>query len=358
MHDNDTLEELFPSLSRSIGWIEKRRLRNTVDADKPYYGLLPPGLSAEHLGLADNYFWDNAWSLAGVEAFRRICRMLGREREIERTTRLLQEYRNDIETAIQRVQRKFNLKEIPASPNRGVDCGMIGSCCFWYPLQLLPPDDSRMMATLDTLVDRFNVKGMFFQDFVHSGMNPYLTLQIAQAWLYGGDREKFWELLTTVLSHTTPTLNFPEAIHPATGGGSMGDGHHGWASAEILHSFRDAFVQERWKTGDEPHDLVLCPGIPSEWFRQDASFAVRNAPIPEGMISIEAESGPRETTMRIAFDPKGRTLPARWILRLPIEPVKVLIDGREQPFKGANELEIDIPLKPGSATLRIIRDSA
>ena len=37
-----------------------------------------------------------------------------------------------------------------------------------------------------------------------------------------------------VLDYASPTLNFPEAIHPLTGGGVIGDGHHGWAAAETV----------------------------------------------------------------------------------------------------------------------------
>jgi hypothetical protein len=40
----------------------------------------------------------------------------------------------------------------------------------------------------------------------------------------------------------------PEAIHPKTGGGAMGDGHHGWAAAEIILFLLDCLVSEEGAT--------------------------------------------------------------------------------------------------------------
>lgn len=354
-HDKALLNNLFPSMVKGVRWIEKTRLVDSSLSQTPYFGLLPPGLSAEHLGLVDYYFWDNAWSVAGIEAFIRICRVLGREKEKGDAEQLLKLYRSDLESAIARAQQQFGIREIPASPMRGIDCGMIGSCCFWYPLQLLPPNDERLAATLETLMNRFAVNGMFFQDFVHSGMNPYLTLHIAQAWLYGGKREKFWNLLNTVLAKASPTMTFPEAIHPTTGGGSMGDGHHGWVCAEILNAIRDAFVQEQWTSNSVGHELVLCAGVPTAWFNREASFGIRNAPVPEGNITILINTDRKETTIRIDLEKRTGELPVQTILRLPFVPRKAFVDGQDYPVSSTYDGECDITLAAGSTTLRLLR---
>ncbi|MGD1008298.1 MAG: hypothetical protein ABR980_13835 [Ignavibacteriaceae bacterium] len=52
-------ESFFNSLLKGVHWIDKSRLHNKKFAGKPYYGLLPAGISAEHLGLVDYYYWDN-----------------------------------------------------------------------------------------------------------------------------------------------------------------------------------------------------------------------------------------------------------------------------------------------------------
>jgi len=49
-------------------------------------------------------------------------------------------------------------------------------------------DDERVKATLEFLLDRCMFKGTFFQDMIHSGMNAYLTLHMAQCLLRADDR--------------------------------------------------------------------------------------------------------------------------------------------------------------------------
>ena len=69
----ELLESNFNSLWKGTKWIDKSRLRNKKFVGKPYFGLLPAGMSAEHLGLVDYYYWDNFWSLSGLKSFEAIC---------------------------------------------------------------------------------------------------------------------------------------------------------------------------------------------------------------------------------------------------------------------------------------------
>lgn len=352
-NDLQFLAELFPSLVKGTEWIGRTRLTAARYNSQPYFGLMPAGLSSEHLGLADHYFWDNVWSIAGIESFIWICSKLGKEKEKAAAEALRSAYTADLEAAIARVQQKYQISEIPATPTRGLDCGMIGSCCFWYPLQALPAHDERMAATMATLMNRFTVRGLFFQDFVHSGMNPYLTLQMAQAWLYAGERTRFWILLNNVISHASSTLNYPEAIHPQTGGGAMGDGHHGWVSAEILHAFHDAFILVRKNRSMEP-ELTLLAGIPASWFEKGKSFAIRNAPVPHGLLSCEISTESTETIISLHGEMEAGRPSLIMTFHLPFIFKELYIDGKRQAFKADNRGESSFILRSGSAYIKII----
>ena len=108
-----------------------------------------------------------------------------------------------------------------------MDAGAIGSMVADYPLQLYPPGEARMVKTLDFLIEHCFQRGGFFQEMIHSGINAYLTLDLAQSLLRKGD-PRFVELIRRVAELASPTGQWPEAIHPQTLGGCMGDGQHGW----------------------------------------------------------------------------------------------------------------------------------
>ncbi len=121
---------------------------------------------------------------------------------------------------------------------------------------------------------------MFFQYFIHSGMNPYLTLQIAYSYLFAGNRVKFNETLNTVNNSASPTNTFPETNHPFTNGGSMGDGHHGWAASENVLVAADSFAFE------QNNNIYILAGIPENWFTDGNEFYIKKLKFDSGEISI------------------------------------------------------------------------
>ena len=314
--DKDLIENLFESLYAGVKWIDHFRITQKEFLKENYYGLLPKGISAEHLGHADHYFWDNFWSLAGIKSFINICTILKKEKEKTYAENLFNVYNSYVEKAIASVQKKYMIKEIPASPSRNIDCGMIGSICASYPLQLLHPKDQRVTSTLETLYNKYFYDGLFFQQFIHSGLNPYLTLHAAHSYLYSGNRKKFWEIFSSVLSKASGTLNYPEAIHPITGGGVMGDGHHGWVAAELVSAARDAFIFEN----EEIQETVILQGIPKEWFENGRRFSLRNSPLISGIISIFVEASDNAVRIKIDFLKKSQIQTEFiWRISVPLE---------------------------------------
>jgi hypothetical protein len=331
--NTNLLKELFPSMVRGIKWIDNKRVRNSGAKDKYYYGLMPKGLSAEHLGLADYYFWDNFWSLAGIRSFIEICRILNCKQEEIYANGLYNEYLESINTAVNFVQKKFNAEYITAATGRDADYGMIGSIIPLYPLQL---NDFETKQTLTHIYDNFMIKGMFYQNFIHSGLNPYLTIQLAHSYLFKGDRRKFNELFRNTLKKRTTVNNFPEAIHPSTGGGCMGDGHHGWAAAEIVSAFRDAFLWE----DENKSEIRIFSGIPAEWFKTD--FMMKGIPTSKGLIDLDYTriGGKIKISIKIKFR-VSHSVKVRIIL--PFE-IAGTLSGQDITINDFNETEISFPI--------------
>jgi hypothetical protein len=215
-----------------------------------------------------------------------------------------------------------------------------------------------MKATLEYLHDHYFLDGLFFQHFVHSGKNPYLTLQMALAWLYAGERARFWELLSHVVRHASPTMNYPEAIHPHTGGGVMGDGHHGWAAAEMVLALRHAFIQEHWHPERSRPDLVLLGGTPPSWFQPDTYFSISRAPVPGGMLDLEVRVIGNTVKITLSLQKAPGMFPEHLFIRLPIGVADVRIrDGKCPHVKMTDsETVIQLPGEPGLVTLDCTQD--
>ena len=242
--------EMQKALRKGVHWLQKKRL--------PGSGLLPAGFSAEHLGPNDFYYWDDYWAWGGLRAVAKLWGQTGHPAEAAEAETLAGGFARSIETSLSAIPAARAKGAIPAAPGRRMDAGAIGSMVADYPLQLYPPGDPQMARTADFLIGQCFHRGGFFQEMIHSGINAYLTLDLAQTLLRAGNPQ-FADLIRSVAELASPTGQWPEAIHPRTLGGCMGDGQHGWAAAEWIMMMRNCFVRE------EEGLLVIGSGILPEW---------------------------------------------------------------------------------------------
>jgi len=299
-------EHWLHSIERGARWISRKRLSEIVDS--PHAGLLPPGFSAEHLGLNDYYYWDDFWGVAGLQAAAGLLA----DRDPETAGFCLHEaehFAAAIDRSLQSCERRLGRPAMPASPYRRLDAGAIGSIAVGYPLQNCAADDRRLLDSVEYLLDSCFVKNAFFQDMIHSGLNAYLTLEVAQVLLRAGDA-RYLTLVDEVAALATSTGQWPEAIHPRTGGGCMGDGHHVWASAEWVLMIRNFFVRE------EGARLILCAGVPARWLDQDEPVAFGPAPTAFGTVTITLSSR-SISEVQAAWEVQWRVKPEMLEIRLP-----------------------------------------
>jgi hypothetical protein len=298
-------EELLAAVDKAVEWIDRKRVRDA--SDPLHVGLLPAGFSAEHLGPNDHYYWDDFWGEAGLRAAARIYSRLCRDREAAAASEKADDLRRAIDRSLSRIPASRSLAGIPASPYRRIDAGAIGSLVADYPLQLYPPAAPQIMATVEALLRRCFHRGGFFQDVIHSGINAYLTLDIAQTLLRAGD-SRYRELIEAVAELASPTGQWPEAIHPHTLGGCMGDGQHGWAAAEWVMMIRNCFVREE---GDR---LIVGSGLFAEWFETDDDLVFGPTLTPYGRLTVRITRPASEPTL---------VLEARWAGRPPRVDVEI-----------------------------------
>ncbi|MCU1460763.1 MAG: hypothetical protein JWO37_838 [Acidimicrobiales bacterium] len=263
------------SVSRAVRWIG-RKLRG-ARRDEEVAGLMPPGISAEHLGPFDHYYWDSFWSWRGLLDGAAMLRHLGRDKQAAAAEEWAAALGAALDRSMARVAAELGGAAVPAGPRRHLDPAMIGSLVACWPLALYRGDEPRMAATADVIRERFCIGDAFFQGISHTGLGTYLTMQLAFAELDAGDRRALARL-QWLLGAATPTWTWPEAIHPQLGGGCMGDGHHGWAAADFLSMVRALLVRE------VDGGLALCSMLPDHWLGQ--GIEVHDAPTHAGLMSF------------------------------------------------------------------------
>lgn len=267
---------------RASAWLKAKRISKK---GSPYFGLLPIGFSAEHLGPNDYYYWDDFWGVAGFQASAYLARQFGDIELVDEFSNEASEFLSCIEKSLRVTRSQTGDQCMPASPHRRMDAGAIGSIAVGYPLQLFASNDARLVDTAEFLFKKCFFEGGFYQEISHSGVNPYLTLHIAQVFLRAGD-PRFFDLMTSIASLASPTGQWPEAIHPRTKGGCMGDGQHIWAAAEWILMIRNCFVREEEADGM----LILCSGIPASWILEGSSISFGPTLTSFGSVTVRIKS--------------------------------------------------------------------
>ena len=317
-HSTQWLKILLPNILQAGNWIIKKRNQRN-DTITTHRGLMPPSLSAEHLGTVDQYYWDSFWSLAGIHSVCAILQRLHQHELLEKFEKEVEKFKHDIQSSLQRTSERLGRSLIPSSPSRSFDESAIGSICGIYPLSLDYIDPPAFQNTLDELANRFVDDRGFYHPYIHSGYNPYLTLHIAHAYLCMGKSKKAWEIADTIFRQCTSPYSLPEAIHPKTGGGAMGDGHHGWAAAEIVLFLLDCLVSESNDT------LSLFKDAAPEMISWGVNVFVKGISTSYGSVScsINYETG-EQALCTLSVEPISEKKPATVELYFPFSIKRAL----------------------------------
>lgn len=309
--DYELLHDQYWDMLNEAHWIDAARQKTKQHGElAPEHGLLPAGMSAEHLGPTDYFFWDDWWGLAGLRAAIFAATTFNIAADAEKLQKAYDAFWNDLNHALTRIAQKNRAEWMPAAPDRRADSAMVSNLIASYPLELVQPYDARLVATLDELKRISFVNGAFFHHVGHGAFGTYLALHIAGSYLFQRKPEA-WDGVRFLLKSASPTWTWAEAIHPRTRHGGHGDGQHGWMSAEFVTFVRNALLFEE---GDH---LVLTPALPEDWVFETASIKVERAATYFGNVDFTLAFGDHNATL--VMKGQWRTLPAYIEWNLPIE---------------------------------------
>ena len=342
------LKHLYPTLAKAGHWIARMR-RKTNNTDSTHNGLMPRSLSAEHLGTVDQYYWDSFWSLAGLRALAGMAREVRNEGDAKVFEAEASELERDLLESFRLVEQRLGTPLIPSTPFRPFDESAIGSVSSVYPLNLFDATIPHPRETIKAITARFIDERGFYHPIIHSGYNAYLTLQVAHALLNEGEIDAAWRIADSVFRQATASYAFPEAIHPKTGGGAMGDGHHGWAAAEVVLFLRDCLLREcegriEFFAGAAPHLM-----------KKGRNIKITDAPTEFGRLSVSLDFQ-TESSFNISFESQfyPKCLPKAIQVFLPWAARKISPSSPHHLISTQNLLQgMKITFSPGVSTVLV-----
>ena len=169
---------------------------------------MPPGISAEHLGTVDQYYWDTFWSLAGLKAMVRIAAALSVKADEQFFVQKVQAFESDIAQSLQEVERRIGEKLIPATQDRSFDESAIGSISSIYPLELFEDRLHHLSNTLRKLEAEFVDE----RDFsIPSSIQDTIRISLSRSHIFfrTGRSRKAWEVAETIFRQATPPYSLP-----------------------------------------------------------------------------------------------------------------------------------------------------
>ncbi|MFJ9038456.1 hypothetical protein ACIRF8_17910 [Streptomyces sp. NPDC102406] len=342
-----------------------RWLRDNRDG----FGLLHSGWSAEHLGERDKpHYWDDLWGLAGLYEAARLAERIGAP-EVPELWAAFDDMKAATAASMRWVlaeQRRRGAWEtyLPTGPGDvgRLDSTMIGAAAYFHPLRLhmgskLGDDiDQAARSTLDTMYWHF-VSGGYRHEAAWNAYGPYLTMQLAHAYLLAGNPERADALLGWAVDAAFPRTQdravalgawneqhaFPIASDFREVPGRhwyMGDIPHGWAAAEYLLLVRDILFFEADEDRD-PH-LYIAPGVRPHWVADAQPVAVLDAPTLFGEpfgYRLAHDAGARRVSVRIESAPQG----VRFVYPCRFGPVRAVVaDGRALEVPGPGD-DVRVP---------------
>ncbi len=338
--DKDFLKNCFPAISKGAYWIENKR-QDKKAKSTPHAGLLPPGFSAEHFGPNNYFYWDDLWGIAGLRDAAQAADVFGYRKDLINFEKFHDTFLADLRASLEDVEKRLGKPCLPTSPYRRMDSAAVGCLAGLYPLQVLDAHEECVTNTLNYLYENCFIDRMLFHDMTHAGLNAYLSLHVAQAFMARRDSRAL-DIAKATLAKASETLTWPEGIHTLTGGGCMGDGHHGWAVADWLIFMRNMLLAEKGDT------LIITPMIPESWLQWGKRIVVREAPTHFGPVTYSIECHQSEIVLTIHTYFRNAPRYLRW--DLPFVVYDALIDDKAVTVNGDS-----LQVAGGSAVIRIRR---
>jgi hypothetical protein len=308
------VRELWPSVEKAAGFIER-----AIEAS----GLMPISVSHEgYLAQPVHSFWDDFWTLRGLEDAAQLARRLGTEDVAQRWQELAGKLSVSLFASIESTRAQRGLDFIPGS----IEWADFDPTATANAIYLLDVPAGLNRRALDRTFEKYLTDWRNKRSGAVSWTNytPYEIRNIG-ALVRLGLRSAALELLRFFLSDRRPLAwnQWPEiAWRDQRTPAHLGDLPHTWIAAEYVLAVRSLFAYER----ESDRTLIVAAGLAPEWL-EGGGVHVNAMPTLYGPLSYSLRKLD-STTLRLQI--QGAPA-AKIVLEPPLGAAlrSVIIDGSE-----------------------------
>jgi hypothetical protein len=302
--DRQTLESLWPHLSKAAAYIDElRRRRQTDEYRAPdkllFFGLLPESISHEGTRvIRSTPTGTTSGASAGCPTRRRSpARSEGTtRRRSSRASR--EEMREDVEASLRRVIAARGLDYIPGS----ADLGDFDATSTTIALEPCGEGARLPRRELDGTFERYWTEFVARRDAKDpkGSYTPY-EWRVAGSFLRLGRPDRAQALFEYFLADRRPEEwnQWAEVVYRDPRAPKfIGDMPHGWVASDFLRSFLDLFAWER----EEDGSLVVASGLPPAWLRSPGGVSIRGLRTRWGSLDVSVRRQGRRSSSISAAD--------------------------------------------------------
>jgi hypothetical protein len=265
--DPEQLEAMARPVARAAHWIERKRMVRKHRKDARRARLLPAGPQPPELGAADQTYWDDWWSIAGLARAADLLAAAGQAEGGIDARRFAKGLADDVDRSAATVTAGLPSLALPAGPGRSLDAGIVGAVAG-VAIGGADPDDLHVAATLDVVRAELAPEAGVAPGVLGTGASAWLTALLARAEAASGDR-RAWTRLRWLVTAAAGRGGWPEL----EGGEPVVDvplrDPDPVATAAFLLAVRTLLVAERGPYLEPPRGLSLLPVLPPGWVGQE-----------------------------------------------------------------------------------------
>jgi hypothetical protein len=340
--DRATVERLWPSVSRAVGYLDSlRRLRRTAAFQAPdrreYFGLLPESISHEGYSAKPMHsYWDDLFALRGFKDAAYLAGVTGRREEQVRLERIRDEFQADLLASLRAAMAAHHIDYLPGCAELG-DFDATSTTIALDPVQA---DGVLPRAALEATFEKY---WQFFRSRA-DGTRPWKDFTPYEVRTIGamvrlGWRDRANQAVEFFLGYRRPAgwAQWPEVVWPSLREPRfLGDLPHTWVGSDFVRSVLDMFVYLR----ESDSSVVVGAGVPWSWVARGTGLAVKGLRTPAGRLDLAMRA--YGDTLRAELSGGLRVPPGGVVVRAPVPggAKHATVNGRAVPVNAAGEVVV------------------